>query len=263
LFWLTVASFALVWVRLWLPWSLLGEATWPEGALLALAAAATLASLACQLPVQNVLLAAVAISSVGSLGLVFGRRVGIPVGPSHYAAGFGQELPGCLPWPLPVIWLVAALNARGVARLIVRPERGTPNCGFWVIGLSTLLLALFGFGLDEFATQARHYWFWAAGDDHAEWRGAPLTGLVCWAALGSLVLVLAAPALLNKRPAPMPADYQPLMLWLLASVLFATGAATRRLWGGTVGMALSGLVVLVLGLRSGGKRRVGSAVSSQ
>src|SRR5260370_15778899 len=65
LFGLFLAQFALVWMNWWQPVPGLDSARWPDGLLLVLATATTLASLARQLPGQNVMLASMLIAIIG------------------------------------------------------------------------------------------------------------------------------------------------------------------------------------------------------
>src|SRR5438552_9547966 len=84
LFGFFILSFALAFVRLWIP-RLLPDAHWPDGLLVVLATAATLGSLARRLPAQNVLLAAVIIAIIGGGLETLGALTGIPFGPYTYS----------------------------------------------------------------------------------------------------------------------------------------------------------------------------------
>src|SRR5690242_12005763 len=76
LFALFLIQFVFVWFRSWLPNPPLPSARWPDGLLLVLTTATTLAALARQLPGQNVMLAFTIIGiiagAVQSLGTVSG-----------------------------------------------------------------------------------------------------------------------------------------------------------------------------------------------
>jgi len=86
-----------------------------------LAVASTLVSLAGQLPAQNVALAAAIVGIMGGAIHVLGAFTGIPFGPITYAPQSGLRLLGTAPWFMPLLWIIIILNARGVARLILRP----------------------------------------------------------------------------------------------------------------------------------------------
>ena len=126
--------------------------------------AATLVALTRQLPAQNVLLAAFVIAFIGGVAHSVGAKSGIPFGPFMFGPDAGQKLFGTLPWAMPLLWVVAVLNSRGVARLILRPWRKIHAYGFWLIGLTALFTMLFDCALEPFAAHAKHYWIWTTAD---------------------------------------------------------------------------------------------------
>src|SRR3954470_12241308 len=73
-------QFFLVWLNLWLVPTLFGNARWPDGLLLVLATAATLASVSRQLPGQNVMLASVIIAFIAGAAQSLGALTAIPFG---------------------------------------------------------------------------------------------------------------------------------------------------------------------------------------
>jgi uncharacterized membrane protein len=231
LFAMFVIQWAVVWTRLWLPHPVFGDARWPDGLLLVLTTATLLASLARQLPAQNVMLASAVIAGVAGGVAALGVLTGIPFGPFSYTEAMGPTLFDPLPWPVPLIWLVVLLAARGVARLVLRPWRKLPNYGYWLLGLTALLAVLLDVALEPFATQVKVLWKWAPTRLTLDWYTAPGVNFLGWGVTALLVLAFATPALINKRPIKQPPpDYHPLVLWLLLNVLFATGAAANHLW---------------------------------
>lgn len=249
LFGLFMAQFALVWLRQWLPLPIVGEARWPEGLLLVLAVASTLAALARELPLQNVALGAVLIAAIAGLARGLELRTPLLFGPLVHAGDLGRE-PANLPaWAEPALWLVAVLTGRGVGRLVLRGWRTAPDYGFRLLGLGVLLVLLFAAGLEPFATRVNHFWHWPAGEHGPDWYGAPVFDFVGWALTALLMFIFATPALLNKRPAPPAPDYYPLAVWVLAELLFATGAVARQLWATAALAGVSGVSVTFLALR--------------
>src|SRR5215475_5535034 len=88
---LFIAQWALVWVRAWLFPAVLGAShRWPEGVLLVLAIAATLAWLTRQQPAQNVMLASIIITALGGAAHTLGALTGIPFGPFSFTVASGQ-----------------------------------------------------------------------------------------------------------------------------------------------------------------------------
>jgi hypothetical protein len=67
-----------------------------------------------------------------------------------------------------------------------------------------------------------------------------------------LTLVFATPALIDKRQqrsANRPPNYHPLVIWLLAVMLFAVGAATHQLWPAMIYCIAAGLAVSIFAIR--------------
>jgi len=248
---LFLLQFTLVWARLWLPGPLLGNARWPDGFLLVLMTATVIASLTRQLPGQNVMLASVIIAFIAGAVQSIGALTAIPFGPYVYTDRFGQQLFHPLPWAVPLMWIAVIFASRGVARLILRPWRNTQTYGFRLIGLTTALVVLLDLGLEPFATHVEHYWFWNPTKLNFNWYSAPGVNFLGWAATTLLILAFATPSLINKKPGPQPLpDFVPLVVWLLISLLFATGAAIHHLWPALGLICSYSVVVIVFALRS-------------
>src|SRR5258706_8153758 len=92
LFGLFLIQFFLVWLNLWTTFPNFGSARWPEGLLLVLGGATTVASLTRQLPGQNVMLACVIITVVSGVAHTLGGTIAIPFGPYVYNDRIGQML---------------------------------------------------------------------------------------------------------------------------------------------------------------------------
>jgi uncharacterized membrane protein len=245
-----LAAYILVWLRLWLAPSLLEGVRWPDGFLLVLTSATTLAAITRRLPGQNVILAAMIIAVISGGLLTVGALTGIPFGPFVYNyQTIGRELFPPLPWAVPLLWTVVILNSRGVARLILRPWRKIRAYGFYMIGLTALLVVLFDLGLEPFATRVKGFWFWNPTKLPFDWYGAPAVNFVGWAMASLLILAFATPSLINKKKAKHPPDYQPLVLWLLFELLFLTGVSAHQLWPASAAIALIGIVVSVFAVR--------------
>jgi len=232
--WLLVAllatTFALALAANSLALNLPGKPGSPEALLLLLTTASTIAALARQLPLQNVLLAAFVIALMGGAIHSLGAITGIPFGPFLFGAEAGPQLFKTLPWAMPLIWIAVILNSRGTARLILRPWRKIRNYGFWLIGLTALLAMLFDLAFDPFAARAKHYWLWLPTKFPMTWEAAPLVNFFSWAAAALLILAFITPALINKSPIRRTVDYHPLAVWLGAILLFGIAAARHGMW---------------------------------
>ena len=244
---LFLLAFALVWLALWIPLQLPGKAGWPDAVLVLVAAASTLVSLSRQLPAQNVVLAAAVIAFIAAVVEGVGTATSVPFGPFTCTDEAGLRILNQLAWPIPLIWVIAILNSRGVARLILRPWHKLRAYGFWLIGLTALLTVLFDFNLEPFATRVKHYWLWHPTKFPITWHGAPLVNFFAWLVTALLILAFVAPALINKqqRPARRPPDYYPLVVWLLVNVLFATGAFAHQLWA-AAGVSVASIILAAI-----------------
>jgi uncharacterized membrane protein len=149
------------------------------------------------------------------------------------------------------LWIIIVLNSRGVARLILRPWRKLKNYGFWLIGATTTLVILFDLALEPFASQTNRYWLWLPTTFPVTWQGVPLVNSLGWLVTTLLLLVFATPPLINKqsRSRKTVPDYHPLIVWLLALGLFATGAGMHQLWVAVGFCVAAGIATATVALR--------------
>jgi uncharacterized membrane protein len=226
------------------------DSNWSEALLLLLATVSTLAALARKLPVQNVLLASCLIAVIGGVAHTVGVKSGIPFGPFMFGPEIGQKFFNLLPWAMPLLWVVAVLNSRGVARLVLRPWRKMRTYGFWLIGLTALFTMVFDCALEPFTAHMKHYWIWTTTGYSLTPQGAPISNSVGWFIVTVLMLAFATPALINKQLSKRSApDFHPLAVWLGGILLFAVGAAMHGLWPAVAVDAASGIAVTVFSIR--------------
>jgi bisanhydrobacterioruberin hydratase len=243
IYWLSIFLLAAGFLSALIAAGTKSESNWPEAVLLLLATASTLVALARQLPSQNVWLAASIIALIGSVAHFFGATSGIPFGSFLFGSEIGGKFFSTLPWAMPLLWIIAVLNSRGVARLVLRPWRKTRTYGFWLIGLTALFTMLFDDALEPFAAHVKHYWIWTAGGFSLTPSGAPLSNSVGWFIITVLMLAFATPVLINKQLSKRSApDFHPLAVWLGSILLFAVGTAMNGLWPA---IALDGIIALL------------------
>lgn len=246
------AAFVLVAVMLFKPLKLLGAAGWPEAVLLVSGVACTITSATRRLPLQNVLLAVFIIAVLGGAVQALGVTTGIPFGPFQFGDSIGALLFKTLPWAVPLIWVLAVLNSRGVARLILRPWRKVSGYGFWLIGLTAVLTLLFDFALEPFASRVQHYWIWIPTKFPLTWDGVPVSNFLGWAAMSVLIALVIAPALINKQPGKRNTpDFHPFAIWLGLVLLFGTGCALRGMLDAAVADGIWAAIVTVFAIRGG------------
>lgn len=219
-----------------------------------LAFAATLLRQARTLPWQNVIACSAVIALLSGIFLAIGAKVGIPFGPFFFTENFAPLLFHQVPWPLPLLWVVVLLNARGVARLILHRWQNGPNHGLWIIAAASLLAALFDAALEPFASHANHWWIWKPSRATFSWYGAPWVNFVGWMVVTFFILALTAPWLINKKSSDEPPlDFQPLIVWTALMLLLTVGNAVNHLLAATVFSSASLLIVLSAASRSRAK----------
>lgn len=224
-----------------------------DGTTIALAALASVAALHRQLPLQNVLPVALIAALIGGLahGLSSYPNLGIPFGPVVFNPASGAKIFNTIPWTIPLLWIVVIFNARGVARLILRPWRKVKNYGYWLIGLTCVLAVAFDFALEPFAShKVKNFWLWQPTKLGAIWQGATLLNFISWAFVALLIMLFATPSLIRKQPGKSSApDWHPLILWLGALLLFAVGSAEARNWAPVAADAVIAAVTTVMAIR--------------
>ena len=162
---------------------------------------------------------------------IFPRRSTLPFGPFIFNETAGAKLFDCIPWTVPLLWIVAIFNSRGVARLGLRPWRKTKNYGWWLIGLTAVLTVVFDLALEPVAARVKHFWLWQPTKLHITWHGASPLNFLGWAFVSLLILAFITPSLIKKQPGSSGApDFMPFGLWLGAMTLFAASSAMAGLW---------------------------------
>lgn len=200
---------------------------WLEGGLLILGVVATLVASARRLSAQNVAMVAVVVGLGSALVTLLSAKTDIPFGPRAYTERFGARLFGVMPWPAPLVWICVLLNSRAVARLILRPWRKTERYGLWLIGLAAALAVVTDLALEPYAAQVQHYWIWQTVGASLHWQPAPLVNFLGWLVTAVVLLVLAAPWLINKRPVKHPPDFLSLALWLMLNLYLVAALLTH------------------------------------
>jgi uncharacterized membrane protein len=198
-----------------------------------LAALVSIAALNRQLPLQNVLPVAFIAALIGSLahGLSASPNISLPFGPLVFNPAAGAKIFGFVPWTIPFLWIVAIFNARGTARLILRPWRKVKNYGFWLIGFTALLAMAFDIGLEPYAWHVNHFWLWQHTKINLTWDGATLMNFVGWLFVSLLIMLVATPSMIRKQPGShSEPDYHSFAIWLGAFLLFASGSASVGHW---------------------------------
>jgi putative membrane protein len=244
-----LVSYVSVMLTLLTPIELPGKGGWLMATLVMAMVLATLVAMLRQLPAQNVLLVTVIVAVIGGATHALCATTAIPFGPMVFTDGVGPQWFHKLAWPMPFIWIVAVLNSRGVARLILRPWRKLrTRYGFWVIGLSAVLTVVFCAMLEPFASRVKHYWLWEETKLPFTWYGTPVTNFLGWVVVSLLILAFITPVLIKKRIKSRDKsvlDYHPLISWVLLDALFAAGAATQQLWWAVILCAVVGVAVTI------------------
>ena len=230
----------LAMLRLFVP--LWKNSAWPDVALLILTTAATVAAMANHLPAPNIILAASIAAGIGGIAHAVNDVTGFPFGNFEFTAVFGPRLLGVLPLAIPAFWAIAALSARGVARLVLHNSRQYPHHGYHVIGLAVLLMIFFHLALNPFASTVKGWW---------TANPTPLLALASGIVLSLASQVAITPLLLDKFPVPRPPNFSPLFVWIALNGWLATGLFVAGLLGEALLATTVGAIIVVLALRTG------------
>ena len=234
------AAVILAILRLFVP--LWKNSGWPDAALLVLTGAATVAALAKQLPATNIILAGSIAAGIGGIAHAVNNVMGIPFGKFEFTAAFGPRLLGVLPLAIPALWAIVALNARGVARLLLHNSRQHPRHGYRVLGLAMLLMTAFHLTLNPYASTVKNWWTASP---------TPFLNLTSLTALSLIIQVAITPLLLDKFPVPRPPNFRPLAVWITLNGLLAIGLFDAGLLAEALLATTVGVIIAVLALQTG------------
>jgi putative membrane protein len=140
-------------------------------------------------------------------------KTGFLSGQIHFSENIGYKLFGLVPWVFPFLWVTLLVNSRGVAKLILRPWRRANYYGFWMIGVTSLLVLLLALQLEPFCTLVKSYWQFASREP--SWYGIPWTNFPGWFLSSVIILIFTSLWFINKQPVKQePVDFLPLVIWL-------------------------------------------------
>jgi len=202
-----------------------------------LAALATVFGLGRWWPAQNVIAVSfLTITLSGVLENILIVSSGTPFPDNAGAAIFS------VPWTLPLLWLIAMLNARSVARLILWPKREKSTYGLWLILYTSVMTAAILLVQEE--VSGRFY----------NW-GAPLA--LCGVRfLGALFfLAVVAPFLIPKGAVIPPPDYRPVVIWAVLNAYLVIVAAHEHKWEAAGVIVVLNGILTTIGLRWRKKRK--------
>jgi hypothetical protein len=240
-------QFALIWMGYWLGLPASVKTQWAGTALLGFAAASTLASLARQLPRQNVVLSAALIALTGAVVEVAGSSIGSSLGLQDSRQVLDPLLRIAQLWQLPLVWIVAILNCRGVVQLILRRWRFAPSYGFWLLGGTVLLAVPVILGFARFGPLLLPHFSQALSEMRLDARS------VLGCAVGTfIILLVVTPGLINKKPVPERAVWHPLVVWAAFNFWFLAAGVGQRGWI-VVGLLVAQVLVVLLFVLAGSR----------
>ncbi len=216
---------------------------WTDAAFLSLGAVSALVGLWRHVPFQNVVGASLMIGGLAVAVEAIGVRTGIPFGRFQYTDALGTRWFGTVPWAISSAWILVLLTCRGVAKVLLRRWRLTPDYGFWLLGVTSVLATGFDLVLEPYAFHDRAYWIWDPSYLESGWYGVPWTNSLGWFLSATLLQFAVFPWFVNKKPVDPPQDKSPILLWVLLHVFFLVPNLQQERWAA---VALG--VVFVLGL---------------
>jgi uncharacterized membrane protein len=194
-----------------------------EGLLLLLAACALVADAVRRLPVQSVFAALVLVAAPVALLYLITSATGLPFGKIVFAERMGPCLPAGFPLALPLLWIVVFLASRGTGEMLLRPWRENRLYGWWLIGLTVVLMLVVDLGLEPFATRVHGFWNWAAQPGQGSWFDSPLMNFIGWMMTSLVVMVITTPFLISKKPVVSEPGFLPVLLWFGIVVRIVVG----------------------------------------
>ncbi len=217
--------------------SSLAEGRWAEAFLIGLAGLLVLRALARQVPWQNVVTVVLIIAAL-SIGFL---AAGIFVGGSSVWKRFTR--PACISLGAGIL---SILNAYLVAQLLLQPWRKRTWYGWWLMGVSSLLVVIFQLAWVPFVTEMDL-------DRVAQSSIFPVPSVSCgagWFLVALASLFLATPWLIDKRGVESAPDYQPLWVWLLLNLWLIVGNLAHQHWAAVV-LSLACNVLVAVGAMRG------------
>jgi len=136
-----------------------------------------------------------------------GAGTGFPFGSYHYTDRFGPLL-GIVPFTIPLAWHVVVTNALFVVRAMERYLSRLVEAA--AVGV---ICAGYDFILEPFATRAKHYWIWSAGEP-------PLQNYVAWFVVSALLVGFFAPTHATR----FSKDRRALFILGITLLIFAAGS---------------------------------------
>ncbi|HEY5911860.1 MAG TPA: hypothetical protein VJA21_14755 [Verrucomicrobiae bacterium] len=263
-----ILDLLLVWARLIHPGWLVGDSQIAEGVLVILGVAATLAAFLGELPAQNLLLASLLIAGISVAADSLTAKAGLPLAGGQHA-GISDV---SLVWAPPLIRVFEILNSRGLARLVLRPQRQNANYGFWVLGLTVLLAVAFEMNLGPLATFVSGCSSGKPEYALAGWHSTSCLALGVRALAALLTVAVVTPSLIDKRPNSLTAavggnrDSVGLFSfwgWASSNFLFLTVATTHGLWLAAMLIAIELLLLIALVLIAESKSGAGRVPERQ
>lgn len=141
-----------------------------------------------RLPFQNIVGLVVTIAIFSGGIFLGGNILKIP-----FASPIQNTTLNSLPaWTSPLLWTIALVNARGVAKLVLHKIRRMNNFGLWLIGFSSVLVAALC-RIEPFVWQTFLLQFM----------------------LALVAFVATTPWFIDKKPKDQPPDFQPLFITIL------------------------------------------------
>lgn len=216
------------------------DAAWPwlHGAFIFLVALMSVCSVARRLPIQNIVpaalivfgMSAIVIATLAYYGSDPAKNVGF--GDSFGPSILNSNEKRLLPWQVPFLVVAMTLCSRETARLMLRPWRRERNYGWWLLGVSTVLVLIICVALEPFANSVADWWKWQSGSTQSaeSWYGTPWWAFVYWCGLVVAVYWFAGPWLIVKRPLSMIPDLTSAGVWLLLVIYFTAGNSTKGHW---------------------------------
>lgn len=173
-------------------------------------------------PVVSIFAASLAIES-------FGVAWGVPFGSYIYAPALGFQLPGGVPWTIPLSWAATTT----AFYLLVSAACPEPASRIRRVATTSLLLLAWDLSLDPAMSTINGFWVWASPGG---WYGVPFTNLLGWYLSGLLFAAILEFGAAHRQAAAADKKWLATYLALVAALPVAM-LVVEGMWGAAIASA--------------------------
>jgi hypothetical protein len=201
------------------------------------------------LPPQNAVAVGAISAVIGFLAAWLSNLAGFPLGRRVYPGGLAWSIDG-VPLAWAFLWVTVVVLGQGLARLLLRPWRGSLHHGLWLMVAGVLLAMHLELGLEPFAVRVAGWWHYQKLPGVPHWYSAPVVNVLGWGLTALAAWLATFPWFLRKQLGDPPRDGFFLALWVVIQTWLIGEAIAHRLWLAAVVTAAGIVVVTVVAMHA-------------